>query len=114
MMASTVLDFLLAQRIVCSTSPRACRAYMITSLCFGLGLLGFFKYCNFFLDTVHKVAGALHDLVGLPAVSLTTSLTIVLPAGISFSTFETIRYTVDVYRRQIPPEPDFWYFACFV
>ena len=42
------------------------------------------------------------------------SLAVVLPAGISFYTFETIRYTVDVYRRHIPPEPDFWYFACFV
>jgi len=114
MMASTALDFLLAQRIARSTSPRARRAYMITSICFGLGLLGFFKYCNFFLDTLNTVAGAMHDLVGLPAVTFTTSLAIVLPAGISFYTFETIRYTVDVYRREIPPEPDFWYFACFV
>jgi alginate O-acetyltransferase complex protein AlgI len=114
MMASTVLDFLLAQRIASSTSQRARRTYMITSICFGIGLLGFFKYCNFFLDTVQTVASMLHTLVGLPAVSLTTSLAIVLPAGISFYTFETIRYTIDVYRREIPPEPDFWYFACFV
>ena len=114
MMASTVVDFLLAQRIARSTSPRARRTYMITSICFGLGLLGFFKYFNFFLGTVNTVAGAVHDLTGLPAVSLTTWVSIVLPAGISFYTFETIRYTVDVYRRQIAPEPDFWYFACFV
>jgi alginate O-acetyltransferase complex protein AlgI len=114
MMASTGLDFLLAQQIARSTSPRARRAYVIVSLGFGLGLLGFFKYCNFFLETVHTVAATLHTLVGLPAAPLTTSLAIVLPAGISFYTFETIRYTLDVYRRHIPPEPDFWYFACFV
>jgi alginate O-acetyltransferase complex protein AlgI len=114
MMASTVVDFLLARRIARSQSRRARRAYMVTSICFGLGVLGFFKYFNFFLDTVNTVAGAVHDLTGLPAVSLTTSLAIVLPAGISFYTFETIRYTVDVYRGDIPPESDFWYFACFV
>ena len=114
MMASTVVDFLLAQRIAGSTSPGARRAYMLTSICFGLGLLGFFKYFNFFLDSVNVVAQAIHDVTGLPAATLTTSMAIVLPAGISFYTFETIRYTVDVYRRHIPPEPDFWYFACFV
>src|SRR5262245_44365427 len=114
MMASTVVDFLLARRIARSQSRRARRAYMVTSICFGLGVLGFFKYFNFFLDTVNTVANAVHDLTGLPAVSLTTSLAIVLPAGISFYTFETIRYTVDVYRGDIPPESDFWYFACFV
>jgi alginate O-acetyltransferase complex protein AlgI len=114
MMASTALDFMLARQIARSRSPGARRAYMVTSICFGLGVLGFFKYFNFFLDTVNSVAGALHDFVGLPPVVLTTSLAIVLPAGISFYTFETIRYTVDVYRRHIPPEPDFWYFACFV
>jgi alginate O-acetyltransferase complex protein AlgI len=114
MVASTVLDFTLAQRIARSQSPRVRRAYMVVSICFGLGLLGFFKYFNFFLDTANTLAEALHNLTGLPAVTLTTSLAIVLPAGISFYTFETIRYTVDVYRREIPPELDFWYFACFV
>jgi alginate O-acetyltransferase complex protein AlgI len=114
MIASTVVDFLLAQRIARSAAPGVRRMYMVTSICFGLSLLGFFKYFNFFLDTVNVMAGAIQDLTGFPAPALTTSLAIVLPAGISFYTFETIRYTVDVYRRQIPPEPDFWYFACFV
>ncbi|HJZ75517.1 MAG TPA: MBOAT family O-acyltransferase [Vicinamibacterales bacterium] len=114
MMASTVLDFVLAQRIARSESPTVRRAYMITSICFGLGVLGFFKYFNFFLETVNDVAGALHAITGVPTLALTTSFTIVLPAGISFYTFETIRYTVDVYRRNIAPERDFWYFACFV
>ncbi len=114
MVASTVLDFVLAQRISRSTSPRARRAYMITSISFGLGLLGFFKYFNFFLDTVNAVTAVIEAITGLPAVTLRTSMAIVLPAGISFYTFETIRYTVDVYRREIAPERDFWYFACFV
>jgi alginate O-acetyltransferase complex protein AlgI len=114
MMGSTVVDFVLAGRISRSTSRAARRAYMVTSICFGIGLLAFFKYFNFFLDTVNTVAGTLHDLVGLPTVALTGSLAIILPAGISFYTFETIRYTVDVYRKEIEPEKDFWYFACFV
>jgi alginate O-acetyltransferase complex protein AlgI len=114
MMASTVVDFLLAQRIARSTSPTARRTYMVISISFGLGLLGFFKYFNFFLDTVNAVATAVHGVTGLPASTMTTSLAIVLPAGISFYTFETIRYTVDVYRGHIRPESDFWYFACFV
>jgi alginate O-acetyltransferase complex protein AlgI len=114
MLGSTVLDFVLAGRIARSTSLVARRAYMVTSICFGIGLLAFFKYFNFFLDTVNTVAVELHDLVGLPPAALTGSLAIVLPAGISFYTFETIRYTVDVYRREIEPEKDFWYFACFV
>jgi alginate O-acetyltransferase complex protein AlgI len=114
MMASTVVDFILAQRIASSLSARTRRAYMITSVCFGLGLLGCFKYFNFFLDTVNAVAATIHDFTGLPAMAVPTAMAIVLPAGISFYTFETIRYTVDVYRQEIEPEPDFWYFACFV
>jgi alginate O-acetyltransferase complex protein AlgI len=114
MMASTVLDFVLAGRIAASTSPRVRRAYMTSSICFGLGVLGFFKYFNFFLDSANTASVALHAVTGLPVIGLAPSLAIVLPAGISFYTFETIRYTVDVYRREIEPERDFWYFACFV
>lgn len=114
MIGSTVLDFTLAKRIARSESPVARRGYMLTSICFGIGLLAFFKYFNFFLESAHGVAGVLHDLFGLPLPAMATSLSIVLPAGISFYTFETIRYTIDVYRREIEPENDFWYFACFV
>jgi len=114
MLMSTVVDFLLARQIARSDSVRARRAYMITSIGFGLGVLGFFKYFNFFLDTLSTVAVAVHGLTGLPVEWSMASLAIVLPAGISFYTFETIRYTVDVYRREIQPESDFWYFACFV
>ena len=114
MLGSTVLDFMLAGRIAASTSPAARRAYMVTSICFGIGLLAFFKYFNFFLETANTLAQTAQDLFGLPAPALTGSLSILLPAGISFYTFETIRYTVDVYRREIEPERDFWYFACFV
>jgi alginate O-acetyltransferase complex protein AlgI len=114
MLFSTVLDFVLAQAIAASASPRRRRGLMLVSIGSGLGLLGFFKYVNFFLDTVNASTAALAAVVGLPATTITSSLDIVLPAGISFYTFETIRYTVDVYRGEIPPERDFWYFACFV
>jgi alginate O-acetyltransferase complex protein AlgI len=114
MLFSTALDFVLAQAIAASSSPRRRRALMLVSICSGLGLLGFFKYFNFFLDTVNASMATLAAAVGLPTTVITSSLDIVLPAGISFYTFETIRYTVDVYRGEIPPERDFWYFACFV
>jgi alginate O-acetyltransferase complex protein AlgI len=114
MIGSTVLDFTLAGRIARTGSPRLRRAYMVTSICCGLTVLGFFKYFNFFLDTVASTSATLHDLFGFPVFTASGTLAIVLPAGISFYTFETIRYTIDVYRREIEPERDFWYFACFV
>src|SRR5262245_25076993 len=73
MLGSTVLDFVLAGRIARSTSRAARRAYMVTSICFGIGLLAFFKYFNFFLDTVNTSAATLHGLLGLPPVLFTSS-----------------------------------------
>jgi alginate O-acetyltransferase complex protein AlgI len=73
-----------------------------------LGFLGFFKYCNFFLDSFTTA----FTLFGVEVK--TYSLNIILPVGISFYTFQTLSYTVDVYKRKFKPTNDFIAFAAFV
>ena len=78
------------------------------SLVSNLGLLGFFKYYNFFIDSLIDLfdrigyAGGIHTLY------------IILPVGISFYTFQTLSYTIDVYKKKLPPTKDFVAFAAFV
>jgi alginate O-acetyltransferase complex protein AlgI len=73
-----------------------------------LGLLGFFKYFNFFVDSFVDLLRTF----GLSESPLT--LEIVLPIGISFYTFHCLSYVIDVHRREMLPEPDFLYFATYV
>jgi D-alanyl-lipoteichoic acid acyltransferase DltB (MBOAT superfamily) len=85
------------------------KKYLLTTSCFvNLGILSFFKYFNFFVDSLAQ----LFDLVGfkqdLPVLS------IILPVGISFYTFQTLSYTIDVYRGKMEPTTDFIDFALYV
>lgn len=73
-----------------------------------LGLLFFFKYLNFFGETLTALCRAVSIPFSAPA------LDIVLPVGISFYTFQTLSYTIDVYRGRLEPERDFVSFALFV
>ncbi|MBL4700639.1 MAG: MBOAT family protein [Phycisphaeraceae bacterium] len=82
--------------------------FLFISIAANLGLLGFFKYCNFFIDSAEDVLGAM----GLNAQGL--RLDIVLPVGISFYTFQTMSYTIDIYRRQLKATHHFLDFALFV
>jgi alginate O-acetyltransferase complex protein AlgI len=106
--ASTIVDFscgLLLQR---SESPRRRRWLLGASLGFNLLMLGFFKYFNFFADSLQALmlsAGWHVDYV---------TLRVLLPVGISFYTFVTMSYVIDVYRREIPPTRNFVNFAVFV
>ena len=90
--------------------PRAARAALIVSLCSNLTFLGFFKYFNFGLDSYDAVV----DLIGVPALQLDVALRVTLPLGISFYTFQSMSYTIDVYRGQAMPVRSFIDFACFV
>ncbi len=81
---------------------------LISSICSNLGILGVFKYCNFFVENLE--AGL--EGLGLPGGGL--RLDIVLPVGISFYTFQTMSYTIDVYRRRMKPVYDLGDFALFV
>ncbi|MFZ3583343.1 MBOAT family O-acyltransferase [Loktanella sp. DJP18] len=105
---STIIDYLLALRIDREIDPALRRRYLIVSMFMNLGLLGVFKYLNFFIGSF----AALSESMGIPA-SLPV-LGIVLPVGISFYTFQTMSYTIDVYRRELKPAANFWDFALFV
>ncbi len=88
--------------------PARKRLLLIVSLCSNLGLLGFFKYWGFFVENAASVLAA----VGLP--SFGNSLDVFLPVGISFYTFQTLSYTIDVYRGRLHARRDLLDFAVFV
>ncbi|MBL8786191.1 MAG: MBOAT family protein, partial [Deltaproteobacteria bacterium] len=108
LVASTVIDYFIAIWLDKQEDARKRKLLLIVSLTSNLGLLAFFKYTNFFLEA--GVATA--NLFGADLTF--TRLDILLPAGISFYTFQTLSYTIDVYRRQLPVERDFLRFAFFV
>lgn len=105
---STVCDFTIARRLSRTESPGARKALLATSIGLNLGVLGIFKYANFFIDGLEELL----QTAGLEAS--TPTLTIILPVGISFYTFQTISYTFDVYRNQITPTNSLLNFATYV
>lgn len=103
---STGVDFIAAKRIAISVGPRSKRFWLMASLCVNLGVLGFFKYFNFFIDS----AAPLLESIGWDV----RTLDIVLPVGISFYTFQTLSYTIDVYRGKIQPTDSLLDFSLYV
>jgi alginate O-acetyltransferase complex protein AlgI len=108
LIAPTLVDFCCALALDRSRSPVTRRALLSLSLGFNLTLLGFFKYFNFFADNLHVVFGSL----GWQLDEVT--LRVLLPIGISFYTFVTMSYVIDVYRREIPATRNLVDFAVFV
>ena len=105
---STVVDFTVARGLERTAVERRRRALLVASIAANLGILGLFKYGGFFVAS----ASALLARVGLePNPAL---LDVVLPVGISFYTFQTISYTVDVYRGELRAERDLATFALYV
>ena len=94
---SSATDYFAGQAIHKSQTQNKRKAWLILSLLVNLGLLGFFKYFNFFVDSFADLLFTL----GLSANIQT--LNIILPVGISFYTFQTLSYTIDIYRRKIKP-----------
>ena len=105
---STIIDYFSALAIEAAKSTRGRQLALAVSMVMNLSLLGVFKYYNFFVES----AVAILAWVGLPASPST--MAIVLPAGISFYTFQTMSYTIDVYRRELPATRDFFEFSLFV
>ncbi len=103
---STLSDFMIARRIAGTEIQNRRRNWLVTSLCVNLGVLGFFKYCNFFIES----AAPLIQSLGWSA----QTLDIILPVGISFYTFQTLSYTIDIYRRRIEPSESLLDFALYV
>ncbi|CAM3344636.1 MBOAT family O-acyltransferase [Zobellia roscoffensis] len=107
---STVLDFLVGQQVFKNQDNNQKAKYWLwVSVAFNLGLLGFFKYFNFFIDSFIESVNAL----GYNMKSVWT-LRIILPVGISFYTFQTMSYSFDIYYKKLKPTTNFVSFAAFV
>ena len=105
---ATAVDFYIARLISREERPGPRKLLLGVSLGLNLGLISFFKYGGFLLDNFTALLGT----VGIAFHAAKPDL--ILPVGISFYTFVTLSYTLDVYRRQTPPEPSFLNFALFV
>ncbi len=105
---STIVDYVAALQIDKSPGQKQKRLWLIISLCTNLGILGVFKYFDFFAQSLIE----LFETLGM-TVNYTT-INIVLPVGISFYTFQTLSYTIDVYRKEMHARRNFLDIAVFV
>jgi alginate O-acetyltransferase complex protein AlgI len=105
---SAVFDFLIARWIEASTLPVRRKVLLTVSITASLGLLAYFKYTNFLIDATCSTAHLLGIEMTRPVFQ------VVLPLGISFYTFETISYVVDVYRGRLKAERNFLDYALFL
>ena len=106
MLFSTVFDYgngIAIEKCLSSGRKRAARAVLLLSVAGNLGILGFFKYSNFFIETVNAVGGTDFPLLELS-----------LPIGISFYTFQTMSYTIDVYLGQARAQKNLVQFGAYV
>jgi alginate O-acetyltransferase complex protein AlgI len=108
MIGSTVIDYLIAIKIADTEDRRLKRSLLILSLVINFSILGFFKYFNFFADSLHTSLSALGIQVSLPL------LRILLPPGISFYTFQEVAYIVDVYYERVPASRSFFDYGLFI
>ena len=105
---STIIDYSIGRKLRTEENQNKRKVLLWTSILMNLGFLGFFKYYNFFLDnfvTAFSFFGTEINAQGL---------NIILPVGISFYTFQTLSYTIDVYKRNLEPTKDFIAFSAFV
>ncbi len=104
---STLLDFYVGKAIFKTNNKKKKKILLITSLAGNLGLLGFFKYADFGIVQINQFTNTL-------GISEISALGLILPIGISFYTFQTISYTVDIYRGKLEPSKSIAEFALFV
>ena len=105
---TTLIDFHVAGLVHAEADALRRRRYLLISVCTNLTILGFFKYFNFF------VGSALSGLEALGISASAPTLSIILPVGISFYTFQSMSYVVDVYRRDMEPVRRFEDYALYV
>lgn len=105
---STLVDYFVGRWMAKTEAPNYRKYLLWTSLVVNLGLLGFFKYYNFFIENFVEAFSVFGYALNA------NSLNIILPVGISFYTFQTLSYSIDVYRRKLEPTKDFVAFAAFV
>ena len=105
---STLLDFYIGKAIFTAKDKKRKKILLILSLAGNLGLLGFFKYADFAILQFNILGQELNLNPDIPFLNLA------IPIGISFYTFQTITYTVDIYREKLKPSDSVWEFALFV
>ena len=105
---STLVDYSVGRRLRTEINQTKRKVLLWTSILVNLGFLGFFKYYNFFLDNFITAFSFFGTEIKV------NSLNIILPVGISFYTFQTLSYTIDVYKRKLEPTKDFIAFSAFV
>lgn len=105
---SSLVDYLIGIKLDKVEDRHIRKSLLVLSILVNLGLLGFFKYYNFFIDNFT----AAFTFMGLPIKA--NSLNIILPIGVSFYTFQTMSYTIDVYRRKLKATKDLIAFLAFV
>ncbi|HUZ16661.1 MAG TPA: MBOAT family O-acyltransferase [Gaiellaceae bacterium] len=108
MLSTTTVDYVAALMIHRTDVARRRNAWLIGSLAVNLGLLGYFKYADFFLNSLNGIGKAIGAPVGLP------DLHILLPIGISFYTFNSMSYTIDVWRKRVEPTKHILEYSTFV
>ena len=108
LVASTLMDYLCGIAVDRIEEPRKRKLFVALSMALNLGMLGYFKYFNFFAESLQVAfeRAGWHVPLG--------HLNVVLPIGISFYTFQSMSYVIDVYRKDIPPTKNFFDFAAFV
>jgi alginate O-acetyltransferase complex protein AlgI len=119
LLVSTLIDYI-AGLVIAAHPPnrgpggsrpsRPARVALVVSMCSNLALLGFFKYFNFGMENLEALA----DAIGMPELGLDVAFKVTLPLGISFYTFQSMSYTIDVYRGHVRAIRSFIDFACFV
>jgi alginate O-acetyltransferase complex protein AlgI len=105
---STILDYSIGMALTKTNTAHKRKLLLFLSIVVNLGFLGFFKYYNFFVESFTQAFTALG--YGIKP----NTLNIILPVGISFYTFQTLSYTIDVYRKKLEPTKNFIAFAAFV
>jgi alginate O-acetyltransferase complex protein AlgI len=108
MIASTLIDYFIAIKIADTEDRRVRRALLTLSLIVNFSILGFFKYFNFFADSLVASLSTLGIHASMPL------LRIILPPGISFYTFQEVAYIVDVYKGKLPPSRSFLDYGLFI
>lgn len=105
---STLIDYHVGSQLNSATVERQRRGWLVVSMLTNLALLAFFKYSGFAAESSNAILQWLHSGGQLPVPE------IVLPVGISFYTFQTMSYTIDIYRRQAQPASSLLHFAAYV
>ena len=108
LLTSAGVDYVAGLRVAENRGTPSAKRWLVTSLAVNLGILGVFKYFNFFVDNAHRIFEGLGLSISTPL------LTIILPVGISFYTFQSMSYTIDVYRGKMEPVRDLVAFVLYV